>query len=189
MAPAALDTLGLSFGPWSLGEQAPGAWPAHYARGLEAKEKVPAELLLVIDPLVSISTAIAARTWVWSLVFAGAILLVCLAVPRGFCGYVCPLGTLIDLFDWVLGRRVSRSRGSVTGWWRRSEILCAHRRAGVQRVRCVDLRICRGDPCDHAWPGVPVGSAADGRVSRLVSGAAVGCGARGVSLRCSCSCW
>ncbi len=39
MAPAALDKLGVSFGPWSLGEQAPGAWPAHYAQSLEAKEQ------------------------------------------------------------------------------------------------------------------------------------------------------
>jgi MauM/NapG family ferredoxin protein len=113
-----LDKLGVSFGPWSLGEQAPGAWPAHYARGLQAKEKVPAELLLLLDPLVSISTAIAARAWVGSLVFAGAVLLVCLAVPRGFCGYVCPLGTLIDLFDWLLGRRVSLWQAPVTSWWR-----------------------------------------------------------------------
>ncbi len=67
------------------------------------RNKLPAELLLVIDPLVSISTAIAARTWVWSLVFAATILLVCLVIPRGFCGYVCPLGTLIDLFDWLRG--------------------------------------------------------------------------------------
>ena len=61
VAPAALDKLGVSFGPWSLAEQMPGAWPAHYAQSLRAKEKVPAELLLLLDPLVSISTAIAAR--------------------------------------------------------------------------------------------------------------------------------
>ena len=117
MAPAALDKLGVSFGPWSLGEQVPGAWPAHYAQSLEAKEQLPAELLLVMDPLVSISTAIAARTWVWSLACAAAILAVCLVIPRGFCGYVCPLGTLIDLFDWLVGRRMFLLRGSVTGWW------------------------------------------------------------------------
>ena len=118
MSPAALDKLGVSFGPWSFGEQA-------RARGLRTMRRVwtPRKRCLLsccwlMDPLVSISTAIAARTWVWSLVFAGAILLVCLAVPRGFCGYVCPLGTLIDLFDWLLGRRVSLWRGPATGWWR-----------------------------------------------------------------------
>ena len=38
-------------------------------------------------------TALADRTWVWSLAWAGAILVVGILVPRGFCGYVCPLGT------------------------------------------------------------------------------------------------
>jgi polyferredoxin len=72
---------------------------------------------LVIDPLVSLSTAIASRSWVWSLVCAAAILVVCLVVPRGFCGYICPLGTLIDLFDWLIGRRVQRFRLPPDGWW------------------------------------------------------------------------
>ncbi len=118
VSPEVLDKFGVSFGPWSLGEQPLGAWPAHYTHGLMNKEKVAAELLLFMDPLVSISAAIAARAWIWSLAIAGLVLLVCLAVPRGFCGYVCPLGTLIDLFDWLLGRRLSPRRAPVTGWWR-----------------------------------------------------------------------
>ena len=92
-------------------------WPSHYADDILRKEVVPAELFLAIDPLVSISTAIAARTWVWSLSFAGVILLVCLVVPRGFCGYVCPLGTVIDLFDWLIGRRVRWLNVSGKGWY------------------------------------------------------------------------
>lgn len=93
------------------------AWPSHYADDMMAKRVVPAELFLAIDPLVSISTAIAARTWVWSLTFAGAILAVSLLVPRGFCGYVCPLGTVIDLFDWAIGRRVPWFHVSGKGWY------------------------------------------------------------------------
>lgn len=104
-------------GPWTLHESEPGKWPSHYADDLAAKEKVPADLFLVIDPLVSISTALAARSWVWSLIWAGVILLVCVLIPRGFCGYLCPLGTLIDLFDWALGRRVKRFRVRGEGWW------------------------------------------------------------------------
>jgi ferredoxin len=38
-------------------------------------------------------------------------------IPRGFCGYLCPLGTLIDLFDWSIGRRVTRFRLPADGWW------------------------------------------------------------------------
>ncbi len=93
------------------------AWPSHYADNLTAKERIPAETFLIIDPLVSLSTAVASRSWVWSLVSAAAILIVCVLIPRGFCGYVCPLGTTIDLFDWAIGSRVKRFRVADDGWW------------------------------------------------------------------------
>ncbi len=104
-------------GPWTLSETDPDAWPSHYADSLASKEVLHAESLLVIDPLVAISTAIAGRTWVWSLVSAIGILVVAILVPRGFCGYLCPLGTLIDLFDWGIGKRVKRFRVAEDGWW------------------------------------------------------------------------
>lgn len=107
----------LSPGPWSLHERDPAQWPDHYAENLARKELISAELFLVIDPLVSLSTAVAARSWVWSLTSAAVILLVCVLIPRGFCGYLCPLGTLIDLFDWSLGRRLTRFRVGPDGWW------------------------------------------------------------------------
>jgi NAD-dependent dihydropyrimidine dehydrogenase PreA subunit len=93
------------------------AWPSHYADNLAQKEWLPAESFLVIDPLVSLSTAIAAHSWVWSLSCAAAILFACVFIPRGFCGYLCPLGTLIDLFDWSIGARVTRFRVKDEGWW------------------------------------------------------------------------
>jgi len=95
----------------------PFAWPSHYAKTLNDKEFIPAEMFLMIDPLVSLSTAIASRSWVWSLGCAAAILLVCLTVPRGFCGYICPLGTTIDLFDWAITGRTKRFRVPDNGWW------------------------------------------------------------------------
>lgn len=93
------------------------AWPSHYTDNLATKEVIPAETFLMIDPLVSLSTAIASRSWVWSLVSAAAILIVCVLIPRGFCGYLCPLGTTIDFFDWAVGKRVTRFRVSGYGWW------------------------------------------------------------------------
>lgn len=111
------DVLSLSPGPWSIHEADPAAWPAHYADNLLRKETIAAELFLVIDPLVSLSTGIASRSWVWSLTCAGIILAACVFVPRGFCGYLCPLGTLIDLFDWAIGKRITRFRISGDGWW------------------------------------------------------------------------
>ena len=92
-------------------------WRSHYADTLAGREKVAAEFFLIIDPLVAISTAIAAKAWVWSLAWCGAILALCVLFPRGFCGYLCPLGTLIDVFDWAIGARVKRFKIEGDGWW------------------------------------------------------------------------
>ena len=112
-----LDQLSVSTGPWTLHERHPQTWPSHYADSLARKETLAAEIFLVIDPLVSLSTGIASRSWVWSLSCAAVILAVCVLIPRGFCGYLCPLGTLIDLFDTTIGKHVTRFRVSGEGWW------------------------------------------------------------------------
>ena len=95
-------------------------WPygsRDYAAEMQAKELIDAEIFLALDPLLSISAALAARAWVWSLTWAGVMILICLVIPRGFCGYICPLGTLIDIFDWVIGRRLKFLRLRTEGWW------------------------------------------------------------------------
>ena len=58
-------------GPWSLHEPDPSRWPSHHADNLAARERVAAETFLVIDPLLSLSTAFAWRSRVWSLACAG----------------------------------------------------------------------------------------------------------------------
>jgi ferredoxin len=95
------------------------AWPNGIsgAAALAGRQKIPAASFLAMDPLLSLSTAIAARAWVWSLVWAAGILTACILFPRGFCGYLCPLGTLIDLFDWALGKRVKIFQVRKDGWW------------------------------------------------------------------------
>lgn len=115
-----LDQLFTSNGPWALYNRAPDAWPDHYTAHLQEREALAAESFLVIDPLVSISTAIASRSWVWSITCAAAILIVCIVIPRGFCGFICPLGTLIDFFDWSIGKRIQRTKlkdQPHSGWW------------------------------------------------------------------------
>jgi len=76
-----------------------------------------AEFFLLLDPLLSISAALAARVWVWSLAAAAAVFLVGVVLPRWFCGYICPLGTIIDVFDWLVSGRVTRFRAGREGWW------------------------------------------------------------------------
>ncbi len=112
-----LDVLLAGSQSWLIYDADPNQWPAHYTDNLAAKEKISAELFLAIDPLVSLSTAIASRSWVWSLACAAIILIVCVLIPRGFCGYLCPLGTTIDLFDWLVTRRSKRFQVADDGWW------------------------------------------------------------------------
>ena len=95
-------------------------WPygsPNYAQTMRAKEHLPAETFLLLDPLLAISTALAGKSWIPALAWTGALLLLCVCFPRGFCGYLCPLGTLIDLFDWSLGHRFKRRHLIRRGWW------------------------------------------------------------------------
>ncbi len=69
---------------------------------------LPADIFLRIDPLIAISTSLASRTitsgFFLSLLLIGATLF----IGRFFCGYVCPLGTVIDLSDRFFKRRKRR---------------------------------------------------------------------------------
>jgi polyferredoxin len=85
------------------------------------KEFFPVESILLIDPLVGISTALAGRWFNWPTFFwTLGILSFCILIPRAFCGYFCPLGTLIDAFDWLIGRHFKKfhlpDNGSKGGW-------------------------------------------------------------------------
>jgi MauM/NapG family ferredoxin protein len=61
---------------------------------------VPADLFLRLNPLVALLTEIAARTVIPSIiVLGGAVALLTIVFGRFFCGFVCPLGTVIDFSD------------------------------------------------------------------------------------------
>jgi ferredoxin len=69
-------------------------------------ERVPgplASLLLSLDPLTAVGTALADWTvpaWTW----VGLVVLAATAVlGRFFCGWICPLGTLQQLISWIAG--------------------------------------------------------------------------------------
>jgi len=85
-------------------------WPyaEHFgATTFSDKETLPVDLFLLLDPLVGLSTALAGRFLnLATLWWLAAIVVACLIIPRAFCGYLCPLGTLIDAFDWLVGRHL-----------------------------------------------------------------------------------
>lgn len=57
----------------------------------------PADTFLLLDPSAGLTAALAARAWLPSLLLGLALLLVSLIFGRIFCGYICPLGTTLDL--------------------------------------------------------------------------------------------
>lgn len=96
------------------------AWP--YAKvfsesAISDKEWLPVEFFLWLDPLAGIASSIAARHLSVALLGTGAVFLICLLFPRGFCGYICPLGTIIDGFDWLIGKRLAQFHVKKAGWW------------------------------------------------------------------------
>jgi MauM/NapG family ferredoxin protein len=96
------------------------AWP--YAEVfdssvLSSKEFLPAELFLLLDPLAVAAAAVAAGTLSIVHLWTVAILVFNSFVPRGFCSHLCPLGTLVDFFDWLVWKRMPWLKLESRGQW------------------------------------------------------------------------
>jgi len=72
------------------------SWPA---------EPLPGEALFDADVLLLGTGALAARTALLVLAGTAALVLVTFFLGRVFCGFACPLGTVIDAVDYVTGLR------------------------------------------------------------------------------------
>ena len=84
-----------------------------FIRGLRVRA-VPGELaslLLALDPLTAVGTALADWTvpgWAW---LGLAVLAATAVLGRFFCGWICPLGTLQQLVSWIAGpKRRTRAK-------------------------------------------------------------------------------
>ena len=58
---------------------------------------LPHDLYFRLDPLVAIATLLASRTLRVELALAALTLLLALLAGRAWCGWLCPLGTVLDL--------------------------------------------------------------------------------------------
>jgi hypothetical protein len=63
---------------------------------------------LRLDPLLVISHLLASRTFLLSSSLALVLLISTLIVGRGWCGWLCPLGTILDIFSLTRWRRNRR---------------------------------------------------------------------------------
>lgn len=62
---------------------------------------LPSEIFLRLSPLGAIATISASKKLISLYLPALGLVVLTLILGRAFCGWVCPLGTMIDLFDWL----------------------------------------------------------------------------------------
>lgn len=95
---------------------------------LAGRSPVPVDLFLRADPLVFLATGISTSAAAGKIAFAAAMVVPVLVVVamtllfgRVFCGWICPLGTIIDISDRLLfrrGRPFQRPRRPENRRWR-----------------------------------------------------------------------
>ena len=73
-----------------------------------------ARLFLATDPLILVGAALAGAFSAGMLWAVAVLVLSCLA-PRAYCGWICPLGTTMDVVDWLLFRKRDRSANRAPG--------------------------------------------------------------------------
>jgi len=79
---------------------------------------IPPDLFLRLNPLAAVTTFIAERSFIATLIPALILLIMIVFLGRFFCGWICPLGTIIDLNDKILKKKKAKSKPSQYRRWR-----------------------------------------------------------------------
>ncbi len=82
----------------------------------DAHSTLRATLLLRLDPLAALGAMLASRQWLVTFIPALVLLAASLALGRAWCGWLCPVGALLD---WTAPRR--RARQEPKSGWRRAK--------------------------------------------------------------------
>ncbi len=82
------------------------------------KTRLPVDLFLRADPLIALSAMVSLRKLIFPLVwYALPVVVLSLFLGRAFCGWICPMGTTIDLCERLF--RIRGRRPSQAPPWRR----------------------------------------------------------------------
>jgi polyferredoxin/Pyruvate/2-oxoacid:ferredoxin oxidoreductase delta subunit len=73
------------------------------------KIKFPVDFFLRMDPLIALSSMISARAFIGTFIWAFFILVLTIPLGRYFCGWVCPLGTSLDVTSFIFKNKAGRS--------------------------------------------------------------------------------
>lgn len=74
------------------------------------RQGIPPDLLMQLDPLVAGATMLATRTFIHEMAHSLIVVVVMtVLLGRVFCGWICPLGTTLDLSDRLFYRRRGRT--------------------------------------------------------------------------------
>ncbi|MGQ9609229.1 MAG: 4Fe-4S binding protein [bacterium] len=71
---------------------------------------VPVDFILRLNPLAAIATMFASRSLITKFVYSIILVILTIFLGRFFCGWFCPLGTTIDIFDRIFLRRFQRPK-------------------------------------------------------------------------------
>jgi len=72
--------------------------------------KIPSDLFLRSSPLIGLITILSSRAFIGTVIPAFIILLLTIPMGRFFCGWICPLGTVIDMNDSLIKRKKRKGR-------------------------------------------------------------------------------
>jgi MauM/NapG family ferredoxin protein len=75
--------------------------------------RLPDTLFFHLDPLIGISSILASRSWIAPMSLGIITILLAIAVGRAWCGWLCPMGTILD---WIPSRR-NRKSPSISHKW------------------------------------------------------------------------
>jgi MauM/NapG family ferredoxin protein len=71
---------------------------------------IPVDFILRFDPLAAVGTILASRTLIAKFSYSIIFVVLTLLIGRFFCGWLCPLGTTIDIADRLFFKRLKRPR-------------------------------------------------------------------------------
>jgi polyferredoxin len=75
-----------------------------YLASYPYKPYIPADIFLRLDPLVGITAMLTGRVFIPGLLLSLITLFSAFLLGRAFCGWFCPMGTFIDIFESILLR-------------------------------------------------------------------------------------